>query len=385
MKRSRVVRMTGGWVVLAGLIWAATHFWSGERLAAAEPSHPPIPAGQLRIAPDSPQRAYLRIEPVHMTFEPASPAFPARVTYDENATARVSSPVSGRVTRIEANAGDNVRAGQPLAWLESPEVGAAGSDWSKARAELAQKRASFERAKVLYEGEVLARKDYESARADFDEAQAEFRRVTLRMSSLGLGKNPLQFSEQYPLRTPVSGTVVRRELNPGTEVHPDAPNPLFVITDPARVWVVADLPDTFAGHVKVGQKVELRPESDPHASFVATVKQIGVAIDPETRRLPVRCELDGKNSILRPDMLLRATLLTADNRRVIQVPNSAVVTMGLKAYAFVERVPGTIERREIRISRVGPESSVVAEGLEAGDRVITSGAMLLNSELADGA
>ncbi|MBA5690754.1 efflux RND transporter periplasmic adaptor subunit, partial [Rugamonas apoptosis] len=103
-------------------------------------------------------------------------------------------------------------------------------------------------------GEVLARKDYESAQADLAQASAETRRAAQRLSNLNAGPRD---DGGFGLRAPIDGVVAERQLNPGQEVRPDLPNPLFVVTDLRHLWLVVDVPERGAGAIAAGQDVAL--------------------------------------------------------------------------------------------------------------------------------
>src|SRR5574340_1216341 len=194
-----------------------TVFWNGTHPAAdkSATSDKARSPNQLRYPPGSPQLAYIETKSALALPEPLLEPLNARVAYDENYTARVSSPIAGRVVKIGVQPGDAVRAGQPLAWLDSPEYGSAVADFAKSEADLHQKRGAFDRMKTLFEGEVLARKDYEAAQADLKQAEAENSRARLRLANLTQGKGGE--GEKFVLRAPISGIVAERKANPGAE------------------------------------------------------------------------------------------------------------------------------------------------------------------------
>lgn len=188
-------------------------------------------AGVLRYKPNAPQLSALSIAVINPRLRPLSEPLPGRIAYDEDRTSRISSPVVGRVIRIGAEPGDAVRKGQQLLELDSPDLGSALADVAKADADLAQYSASYERARTLFEGQALARKDLVQAESDLSKAEAESRRAKMRLHNLlpEGGKSP---GETYILRTPINGVVTERHVNPGMEVRPDLQDPLFVISDP---------------------------------------------------------------------------------------------------------------------------------------------------------
>ncbi len=336
---------------------------------------------QLRYPPGAPQLAYLRIQPVENIPEPVTAALPARIVYDEDHTARVGVPITGRVLQILAQPGQSVKRGDALLILDSPDYGNARADAAKAQAELAQKRLALNRAQLLHEGGVLARKDLEAAQADFAQAQAEAMRTQLRFHNLDSSGRTAS-DEHYVLRAPIAGVIAERAVNPGAEVRPDQSTNLFVITDPRQLWVMIDLPERDLGRVHAGQSVWLSVDAYPQIEFKAQVVSVGAVLDATSRRVPLRCRVANANVQLKPEMFAQASLLADSGRTVIRVPNSALVTSGLHYYAFTESSPGVLERREVTVSSQGHEHAIVVAGLAPGERIVTSGTLLLNAEWA---
>jgi cobalt-zinc-cadmium efflux system membrane fusion protein len=309
---------------------------------------------------------------------PLSEPLNGRVTFNENFTARVSSPIAGRVVELKAQAGDAVKAGDALAFLDSPDLAAAVADSRKAEADESRKKLALERAKPRYEGQVLPRKDLESAEADFAQARAETQRAMLRLRNLAPGGAS---GEKFALRTPVSGVVADRQINPGMEVRPDLPNPLFIITNPARLWVLIDLPERDLPKVAPGQAVSVEVDAWPDERFPARIEKVGEMVDPATRRVQVRCAVANPQHKLKPEMYARVTLLADETRKAVRVPNTALVTEGLYSYVFVERSPGVFERRRVALAVQDRDYSYVEAGVRDGERVVVIGSVLLNSEL----
>jgi len=341
------------------------------------------PPTTVQYQPGSSQLMYIQSTPVLSFPEPLIEPLSARVAYDENYTSRVSSPVAGRVVKIAANPGDAVRAGDTLAWLDAPEYLSAIADVGKSNADLVQKQKAFERSQTLLNAEVIARKDFETTQADLAQARAENERARKRLLNLTREQRGL-VNDRYGVRAPISGVVAERKVNPGSEVRPDAPDPLFVITDPTHVWVIIDLPEKYLGKIEVGQKVTLDVDAYPGADFWGEVASVGRVLDPATRRVPVRCTVSNSLGRLKPEMFARVTPIGAESRKLPRIPNSALFSQGLYSFVFVEKGPGTFERRQVTLGLQGRDESYVKEGLADGERVVTGGALLLNSELAVG-
>ena len=370
-----------GLVVAASSIAAATVAAIDSGHAIAEPPRAAAPRqpGILRYAPDAPQLAALKTRVAEELPVPLAEPLNGRIAYNENFTARVSSPIAGRILTIKRQPGDAVKVGDALLALDSPELAQAAADLNKAQADESRKRLAFERAQKLHDGEVLPRKDLESAEADLAQARAEARRARLRLRNLVPGGAA---HEIYALRSPISGVVSERKANPGMEVRPDLPDPLFVVTDPKRLWVVIDLPERNLGKVDPGHPVAVEVDAWPGERFAGTIEKVGETVDPATRRIQVRCSLPNPARKLKPEMYARVTLLADEHQRALRVPNGALVTQGLYIHLFVEKSSGVFEKRRVTLRLQDRDYSYIASGLTPGERVVTSGALLLNSELS---
>lgn len=337
----------------------------------------------LRFAPDAPQLAMLKISEAPLMAVPLAEPLNARIAYDESHTARVSSPVSGRIVELRKQLGDLVAPGDVLAVVDSPDLGAAMADAAKARADERRRNLALARAQELYSGEVLPRKDLEAAQADYDQARAESTRAALRLANLN-PRHAALTGERMILAAPVAGVVAERKANPGMEVRPDLPDPLFVVTDLNWLQVAIDLPESVLGKITLRQPVTIEVDAFPGQVFRGRVERISPVVDAALRRIQARASVENAGGRLRPEMYARVTLLPNEDRNAVRVPNGALVTEGLQHHVFVEREPGVLVRRKVELAQQDREYSYLSEGLARNERVVTTGALLLQSELASG-
>ncbi len=375
-------------IIAGGALFAAGFMW--QRLSSEPPAAPAAEAapanqpvqGTVKFAEGAPQLQFLKIEDIVFLPEPLLEPLNGRVAYDENYTARVSSPITGRVVKIEAQPGDRVAAGAPLAWIDAPDFAAAIADTRKAQNDLRQKERASARSKELLEGGVIPRKDAEIAETDVRQAQAELQRAQMRLRNLAPGGKSTGADGRLALRSPIAGVVADRKINPGSEVRPDAPDPLFVITDPAHLWVIIDLPERYLGKVRVNQVVSIEVDAYKGVDISGRIASIGAVLDPATRRVQVRCVVNNSRGLLKPEMFARVIPLSEERTKLARISNSALVSEGLYSFVFVQKEPGVFERRQVVLGLQGRDESYVKSGLAQGDRVVSSGALLLESELS---
>lgn len=369
-------------VLLAG---AAYFGWQKYQAASTADSAAEKPVAQglsdtIHFAQNAPQLAFLQIQPVAGFPEPLVESLNARLAYDDNHTARVFSPIAGRVLRIAADAGREIKAGEELLTLDAPDYAQATADDVKAKADLLRKRQAFERGRELLAVSGISQKDVESTEADFHQAEAEEQRAEARLHNLQSVASVT--NGKFILRAPIGGTISERQVNVGSEVRTDATVPLFVITDPKKLWALIDLPELYLDKVKVGQPVSVEVDAYPGEVFKAKITVIAETLDPVTRRIQVRAEIDNSAHRLKPEMFARVTPVADSRHTMPRLPNTALFTMGLHSFVFVEQSPGVLQRRQVELGLQSHEYSYVKEGLSAGERVVTTGALLLNSELA---
>jgi cobalt-zinc-cadmium efflux system membrane fusion protein len=365
--RLRRVAWLGTIVLLAGC-----NRDGGARPPAVNTSEP----GVISFAPGAPDLDSLQIVSARSGPLPVSADLNARLAVNADMTGRVGAPVAGRVTAVLADIGMPVRAGEALARMDAPDLAQARSDVLKAAADADLKRRAAERAKALYEGDALARRDLEAATADAQSANAELMRAQSRLRNLGGSKG-----SDLALVAPIGGYVLDRQIEAGQQLTAGQ-GPLFTITDPKRLWLLVDVPETAISRARIGEDVVFEVNAYPGRHFTAQIKRIGLAVDPTTRRVQVRAEAANPDLALKPEMFARARFVTDDGKTAIKVPNAALFEQGLKSYVFRVEAPGKFRRIPVTVGVRAEDASYVTAGLNDGDRIVSDGALLLNAQLA---
>lgn len=351
-----------------------------------ETTRPPVvdavrPGGDIVFASGSPQLSAIVVSSVQAQALPLAGPQAGRVAYNESRTVRVSAPVAGRIVRLLAETGGEVRRDAVLADIDAPDLGTAEADLEKARADALRKARAAARAQSLFDGQVLASKDLENAQAELAQARAETRRALLRMRNL----NGASASDGlFHLRAPLGGMITERQVNPGQEVRPDLTTPLFVISDLTQLWIVVDTQEALALKLHVGQQATVVSDTWPGIVFAATVDHVAPVLDPATRRMQVRCRVRNDSGKLRPEMFVRVSFHDSETQaRAVGVPSTAVFADGKYSAVFVEVGPGRFRKRHVTVLRTLGQSSFIGDGLDAGERIVTEGAFLLTTESGD--
>lgn len=375
-------------LALLGLVLVLIALWmlfgSGKKNDHSKSAqNAPVPevvtSGALKYETGAPQLALIKSQSIPLSPIPMADELSARIAYDDDVTARLSPSFSGRIVEIKAAPGDVVKTGQVLAMIDSPDFGLAQSDLNKARADEKRKQLALKRAKDLVPGEAISNRDYETIQADYAQAQAETARAEQRLKNL----NPHDLKikgQKVMIASPMDGIVTERNATPVQEVSPGMSSPLFVVTDPKRLWLYVDLPETYIGQVKIGSNISVVSDAYPDQSFNASVTQLGQVINPNTRRASILGRVDNTEGKLLPEMFVRAAVLQ-NNGQGVRVPNESLIIRGIYTYVFVETKPGEFSLQQVKLIKRGIDFSFVGEGLKGDEKVVTKGALLLDAEL----
>lgn len=346
---------------------------------------PKIEGERIVFAADAPQRKALVSAPVDVAKQEAL-SLSGRVAWDESRTVRVFAPLAGRIARLIAEPGQSVRAGDALAAIASPDFGQTQAELARAQADHAVAEKALSRAKDLFEHGVIAEKDLQQAQADFERARAERDRTLSRAKLYGGGAT---VDQEFVLRAPIAGIVVERNANPGQEVRPDQAQPgsppLFVISDPTRLWLQLELPEAALPFVRPGLEFRLRSPALGEEIITGRIEWVADGVDPLTRTTRARATVGNASRRLKAEMYVGADVDVVRGEAP-RVPSTAVILLGSTQYAFIDEGEGRYVRRRIVAEEAATMKGMgrmrVLEGIAAGDKVVTDGALLLQQLLA---
>jgi membrane fusion protein, heavy metal efflux system len=304
---------------------------------------------------------------------------PGRVTFDEDHTQRVASPIDGRVVGLLVKLGDTVKAGQSLLQLSSPDVGQIQSDAQKALTDLSIAEKAIDRLHKLQAIGAASEKDVVQAQGDFKKAKSDYARSEAQLKALGI--SPTDPAVNVALRSQIPGVVVERNVLVGQEVRSDGATPLLTVASLDSVWVLGYAYEQDLGLVNEGANVSIRVPAYPGQTFAGHVKHIGEVVDTNTRTVKIRCVVDNPGHRLKPEMFAKIDVETPGGTKLITVPAKAVLNDGDKAMVVVASEGNVFRTRAVQ---VGPEvdgNVRIISGLTAGEKIVTSGAIFMKQEI----
>jgi cobalt-zinc-cadmium efflux system membrane fusion protein len=401
-------RKTAGFGAVAALgaaiAVAAQHVDLASRAADAksDPKPPSEARSDSRLTLSQEQVRQISVEPVQaVQFEPHLQAI-GQIAYNEDLSTPVPSPYSGRIVRAIAKLGDEVQPGAPLFEIESPDIVQAQSDFIAALGAMAKAKTAFEQAKrvaarqqELHKGGAIAQKDWEQAQADLHTAETELKSTTgaysgarERLRLLGRSDAEIARLEQdrradpiAVVRAPIAGTVTLRKVGPGQWVRQDMADSLFAISDLSSMWLVAKVPETEIGAIRLGQRLEVQVPAFPDERFAAKVSYIGPSVDPATHRVVVRSYIENPGRKLKPEMFANFRIVTREEGAAPSVPVSALVRDIDQTEVWVEQGEGQFERRRVEVGLQQQGRVQILKGLQPGERVVTRGGVYLTQAL----
>ncbi len=351
-----------------------------------EPAEAPeakVSGDTVIMATNSPQLAALTIEPVGAE-QSAFVSLTGRLVWDEDATVRVFTPFAGIVRRLFVDVNQPVTKGMPLAEIQSADFGQAQSDARKATSDLRRAEQNLTRLRDLFEHGAAPRKDLESAEADYASAQAEKDRAEARLAIYGM--TATSTNQDFLLPSPLAGILVERNVTPGQEIRPDqmlanVPQftaPLFVVTEPTRLWVWLDVTEMHLPLVHKGMELTIRSKAFPGQTFHGRLDLIGDSLDATTRTVRARGSVENSSKLLKSELYVTVEVPDAVPMS-LQVPSKAVFLRENQYYLFLETGAGQFQRHAVKVGSERDGKVAILEGLKPGQRLVTEGCLLLQS------
>lgn len=308
-----------------------------------------------------------------------------RIEANEQKVTRIGAAVTGRVTEVIVDVGDRVALGQAMARVSSPELAQAQLAYLRAHANRELAERAEDRAQQLLRADVIGSAELQRRQSELAIASAELKAAADQLQIMGVPADAVarlrQQGNLHPhalVSSPLAGTVIERKVSQGQVAQPG--DPLFTVADLTRVWVVGGLPEQTARAVQVGQSVEVQvPALGQQQRWTGRIVFVGDTVNPETRTVAIRTEVENTGRALKPQML--ATMrISAAAERMLAVAQTAVVREQDRDHVYVEETAGSYRLKPVRLAPAVNGLRPVLEGLREGERVVVEGAFHLNNE-----
>jgi cobalt-zinc-cadmium efflux system membrane fusion protein len=309
---------------------------------------------------------------------------PGRLETQNRRLAKIGSPIVGRVSDLYVSLGDIVKKGQVLARVNSIELTQTQLTLIKSTQLIGLKTKAVERAKLLFEADVISKAEMLRIENELEAVKADYRASRDQLMVLGMSEKAVekleasgQINSFGDIRSLFDGIIISRAINVGQIVNPQ--DNLFHIADLSKLWAVANIPEQQASFIQKDEIVSIEIPALDNKQIEAKIVFEDSIVDPQTRTVMVRAELDNLGLLFKPDML---TSMYIRSKKIskLAIPISSVVRENDRKYVLVQNTPKTFRLREVELGMRDGNLISIISGLSEGETVVTDGAFHLNSE-----
>jgi len=358
-----------------------------QRSSAVRAADGPLPDVIVTLTDETIRRAGIEVATVQSGPMASVLRLPAVVEPNAYKQVIVTPLVSGRITRVLSELGTQVRQGETMAIVFSPELAEAQTRFIAASADLEAHERELARTEKLAQIGPASRQELERAHAEHTSKRTSVDSARTRLELLGLSHEavdslaagrPVNANTDVP--APISGVVTERNANVGLNVEPSVK--LFSVVDLSTVWIVANLYEQDFARVRLGDRATIVSSAYPDLRLQGSVNYIDPQVSRETRTANVRIDVANPRRELRLGMLAEAQLEGTDRKAATFVPKAAVQNIAARSFVYLSNpdAPTQFVEREVRLGSASGERIEVLSGLMPGDRVVIKGSFYLRAE-----
>jgi membrane fusion protein, heavy metal efflux system len=334
----------------------------------------------------------IKLAPVSMHSFALQRSAVGSIDFDENQSVQVFSPYQGKIIQAFAEVGDEVKRGKVLYAIDSPDLMQAESTLIAAAGVADLTTAALARAKDLFDHQGMAQKDYQQAVSDQMTADGALKAAREAVRVFGKSEVEInriiaqrQIDPALVIQSPVSGRVTARFAQPGLLVQPGSAPAPYSVADLSTMWMLANFPESDVALLRIGQAVTVKVAALGDSEFDARIQTIGATVDPSTHTVVVRSAVPDPRHQLRPGMMATYLIQTGEPVRSAAVPVNGVVREGdgtMSVWITSDR--HKFVRHTVKIGLQQDGFDQILDGLQAGELVVTDGAILLSNMLFGG-
>jgi cobalt-zinc-cadmium efflux system membrane fusion protein len=311
------------------------------------------------------------------------------IDFNENVLVQVFSQYSGKILKAFYNVGDDVKRGDVLFTLDSPDLLQAESTLLAAEGVLELQKKTLARLTALLKSGGAAQKDVDQSTSDEQTAEGNFKAAKDAVRIFGKADEEIELilsnrkvESTLKVPSPISGRIVTRNAAPGFLTQPGNPPPPFQVADVSTMWMIANVIETDAPSFKLGQEVEVTVPAYPDKVFKGHVTNLGSMLDPNSHRQLVRSEIDDPEHLLRGGMYASFVIRVGNAETSFAVPENGVVREGdgtMTVWVTTDR--RHFMKRTVTIGLRQDGWVQILDGLRPGETVVTDGAVFLSNKL----
>ena len=314
------------------------------------------------------------------------------IDFNENLAVQVFSPYQGRIIRAYAEIGDEVKKGQTLFTIESPDLIQASSTLIAAAGLLDLTTHALDRAKQLYLVQGIAEKDLQQAISDQQTAEGALKAGRDAVRVFGKSESEIdaivakrEIDPVLVVPSPITGRVTARAAQSGLLVQPgNLPAP-YTVADVVTVWMLANVAESNIKYIHAGQRVNVSTMAYPGQVYAGKITIVGASVDPSLHTLLIRSEVQNPRRELLPGMFADFVIRVGDPVTATAVPANGVVREAdgtMTVWVTSDRHRFT--QRKVKLGLQNAGYAQILGGLKQGELVVTDGAVFLDNMLMPG-
>jgi len=301
-----------------------------------------------------------------------------KVSFNEDKVARVFPLAGGFVRDLNVELGDHVVKGQIMAIIRSPEIAGFAREGSSALAQLHVAEKNAQVASELFKSGNISELELYNAQKDLDNAKGELLRIQAVLDMYGAGSGSV-----YPIKSPVSGVIVQKNIALNMELRTEDISPVFIVGDLSNVWIMANIYESDITKIKEGYSAEITTIPYPDKVFRGKIDKIFSLMDVESKVVKARVTLQNPNLELKPEMFANVKVRYSEPVKKLTIPSNALIFDKSRYFVMVYLADDNIETREVTIYKDNGRVAYVETGLTAGEKVMTKFQLLVYDALND--
>jgi cobalt-zinc-cadmium efflux system membrane fusion protein len=303
------------------------------------------------------------------------------VSFDQDKVVRVMPLTSGVILEVKVSLGDFVQAGQVLATMKSVEILGGYNDLNTAQTALDAAEKTLSNTEVRFKSGLASQQDYNNAKNEADKARINLDKAKETLTVYGSGSTAK--SGSITIKAPISGYIVEKKINTGTQIRTDNADNLFTISGLQDVWVLANVYENDISRVREGYEAQVTTLAYPDKVFAGKIVKMSQIIDPDDKALKVRVLINNKDHLLKPEMFTAVTVSNNAGIKALTIPATAPIMDYGHIYVIVLEDNCHYQAREIHPIKTVGNKTYVKDGLKEGEKIVTKEQLLLFTALKE--
>ena len=320
-----------------------------------------------------------KIIPIKKTLD-----IPGSIEVKQNLLARIGSPVQGRIIEIKGELGKTVKQGDVLAVINSTELAKQQLAYIKSVQMVELKTKAYERAVLLFDADVVSeaqklqrKTELSAAKADMEASKDQLFVMGMTVIEIEAIQSETQIDATTNIVAKIDGKIIKKNVNVGQVVDPT--EDIFTIAMLNEVWGVAQVPERQIGFLKEGDDLLIDVPAYESKFVEGKITYLGDIVDPVTRTVTIRTEIDNAHGLLKPDMLITMKV-SGKKIEKVGVPINAIVSIDDIPNIFVKTGENKFLMRPVTLGIKNKDAVHIDDGLLEGEEVVIDGAFHLNNE-----